>query len=319
MRSFDNAPLVSVVCITYNHGEYLRDALDGFLSQETDFPFEIIVHDDCSTDGTTDILREYAEKYPELIVPLYEEQNCYSRGIRVIHPMMTDVAKGKYIAICEGDDFWCDPKKLQRQIEYLEQHEDCSLVLHNGYGLDIQSGKKTPIDPYEKSGIISTHDAICEKKNLPPTASMVFRRQHILEMPEFFLNAGVGDRPRRMYLALRGHIYYMHEKMCVYRMNVAGSFSQRVKNEAVRKECLDKMLAFFDNYDQFTEQKYAREMAYVRSREYFHYYMRGNQKWRAYRTMYYRQTFSNREKLRAYLGLFLPDSVKAYIKGKLPG
>lgn len=313
----EKEPLVSIVCITYNHAKYLHDALDGFMMQKTDFFFEILVHDDCSTDGTTEILREYAQNYPDRIVPIYEKQNCYSRGIQFMYPMMTEMARGKYIAVCEGDDCWCDPNKLQRQVAYLEQHEDCSLVLHNGYGLDVQSGRKTPIDPYPQSGILSAHEIICERKNLPPTASMVFRKQHIQEMPKFFLDAPVGDRPRRMYLVLKGYVYYMHEKMSMYRMNVAGSFSQRVKSEEVRRKCLDGMLSFFDQYDRYTEGKYAEEIKYAKSREYFHYYLRRNQKWKAYKTLYYRQTYSVKEKMRAYAGLLIPSPVKTFMKAKV--
>lgn len=313
----NSTPLVSIVCITYNHGEYLRSALEAFVSQKTNFPYEIVVHDDCSTDGTTDILREYAQKNPDKIVALYEEQNCYSRGIRFMQDLLTKTARGKYIALCEGDDLWCDTNKLQKQVDYLEAHPDCSLVMHNGYALNVQTGEKRPLNPYPGSAVLSIHDVLCEGKSLPPTASMMFPRHLLDEMPPFFLEAPVGDRPRRMFLALKGHVYYMQDLMCIYRMNVAGSFSERVKNDAVRKNCLDKMLEYFERYDQYTDGKYAQEIKYVKSRELFHYYMRGNQKWKAYHTSYYRQTYTAKEKMQAYVGLLLPEKAKGFIKKKL--
>ena len=105
---------VSVVCTAYNHEKYLRDALESFVGQETDFPFEVLVNDDASTDGTAAILREYAERYPAIIRPFYQEKNIFSRGGNIYDEVFYPVARGEYIAACEGDDRWTDPHKLQR-------------------------------------------------------------------------------------------------------------------------------------------------------------------------------------------------------------
>ena len=120
--------LVSISCITYNHSAYIRQCLDGMLMQQTTFDFEILIHDDCSTDGTDDIIREYASKYPQIIKPLFEEENQYQQG----KPIGTVVwnlprAKGKYIALCEGDDYWTDPLKLQKQVDFMEANEEYGL------------------------------------------------------------------------------------------------------------------------------------------------------------------------------------------------
>ena len=140
-----NEIVVSISCITYNHAPYIRQALDGFIMQQTNFRFEVLIHDDCSTDGTDDIIREYATKYPDIIKPLYEEENQYQNG----KPHGSAVwnfprAKGKYIAICEGDDYWTDPLKLQKQVDFLESHPDFSMVfanvrLHYDSGLSNES------------------------------------------------------------------------------------------------------------------------------------------------------------------------------------
>jgi glycosyltransferase involved in cell wall biosynthesis len=123
----DNQVLVSIVCITYNHEKYIRQALDGFVMQKTSFPFEIIVHDDASTDSTANIVREYEKNYPRLFNNIYRIENWYSQGKDILGYLFQDVVKGKYIALCEGDDYWTDPYKLQKQVDFLEEHEDYDL------------------------------------------------------------------------------------------------------------------------------------------------------------------------------------------------
>lgn len=126
-----NTPLVSICCITYNHAPFIRQCLDGFLMQKG-VDYEILIHDDCSTDGTTEIVKEYAAKYPDIIFPLYETENQYSNPQRTIcmDNFNIERARGKYLAFCEGDDYWTDPLKLQKQIDFMEQRLDCSATVH---------------------------------------------------------------------------------------------------------------------------------------------------------------------------------------------
>ena len=124
-------PLVSVRCLTYNQKKYIKDALDGFVKQITDFSFEVIVHDDASTDGTAAIVKEYAEKYPDIIKPIFETENQYSKHDGSLRRIMNEACKGKYIAYCEGDDYWTDPYKLQKQVSFLEKHPDYSMCCTN--------------------------------------------------------------------------------------------------------------------------------------------------------------------------------------------
>ena len=125
-------PIVSIHSLVYNHEPYLRQCLDGFVMQKTDFVFEAIVHDDCSTDGSVAIIREYAEKYPKIIKPIYEIENQYSKiGVIGIEKLMHSCSHGKYTAYCEGDDYWTDPYKLQKQIDFLEQHKEYSMCFHS--------------------------------------------------------------------------------------------------------------------------------------------------------------------------------------------
>ena len=128
------SPLVSICCITYNHESYIHDAIKGFLQQKTNFPFEIIIHDDASTDKTPEIIRKYSDKYPDMIFPIFQTENQWSKGTKPSVKYVWPKARGEYIALCEGDDYWTDPKKLQKQIEILESNKEIGLV-HTDYSV----------------------------------------------------------------------------------------------------------------------------------------------------------------------------------------
>ena len=132
--------LVSICCITYNHASYIRQCLDGFMMQKTDFKFEVLIHDDASTDGTEEIIREYEKKYPEVIKPLYEKENQWVQGRRGNKFFNYPRAIGKYIALCEGDDYWIDPYKLQKQVDFLENNLEYSYICHRYLTIDQDSG-----------------------------------------------------------------------------------------------------------------------------------------------------------------------------------
>ena len=126
----DNQVIVSISCITYNHAPYIRQCLDGFLMQQTNFAYEVLIHDDASTDGTTEIIKEYETKYPDIIKPIYEDENQWVKGRRGSAVFNFPRARGKYIALCEGDDYWTDPMKLQKQVDYLDAHRDLAMCSH---------------------------------------------------------------------------------------------------------------------------------------------------------------------------------------------
>ena len=134
-------PLVSICCTAYNQEKYIAQTLDCFLAQQCDFSYEILIHDDASADRTPDIIRDYAARYPDAIFPVYQQENQYSKGLSIDGTFNFPRARGRYIALCEGDDFWCDPCKLQRQITYMEAHPECTFSFTNGYVHD-ESGEK---------------------------------------------------------------------------------------------------------------------------------------------------------------------------------
>lgn len=143
MVDVDTTPLVSICCLSYNHAPFLKECLDGFMMQKTDFEYEVLIHDDCSTDGSDQIIKEYASKYPSRIFPLFEDENQYSKGMESVIDIAFNYnrARGKYIAYCEGDDYWTDPQKLQKQVDFMESHPDYSVCFHRCSHLNSENGK----------------------------------------------------------------------------------------------------------------------------------------------------------------------------------
>ena len=128
--------MVSIVCVVYNHERFLRDTLNGFVSQVTNFPIEILIHDDASTDGSAAIIHEYEKKYPNIFFPIYQTENQYSKGVKIADVLLYPRCRGKYIAICEGDDYWTDPHKLQKQYDALERNPDIDLCANGARIVD---------------------------------------------------------------------------------------------------------------------------------------------------------------------------------------
>lgn len=225
-----NKPLVSILCITYNHAPYIADALNGFLIQETDFPFEIIVHDDASADETQRIIEQYQQRYPNLITTVFQTENQYSKGSRPTQ-FVKDLCRGIYSALCEGDDYWLSPDKLSKQVFLLETNKDVHLSVHPAYLFDVSKGKFAPKFEHDlvSGSVLPVSDAVSASSQFAPTASYFFRTKEFLSMPEWFFNAQ--DLPFGDYFieALLGRhgIIYAHDIFSVYRRNVPGSYTHR--------------------------------------------------------------------------------------------
>ncbi|MBE7445668.1 MAG: glycosyltransferase [Planctomycetia bacterium] len=252
-------PLVSICCITYNHEPYIRDAIEGFLMQEAGFPFEIIIHDDASTDKTAEIIREYEQKHPDIIKPIYQTENQYSKGVKPNPAYNFPRARGKYIALCEGDDYWTDPKKLQKQVDVMEANPECTMSSHASKlkyeGRNISEGL---LRPKWKSSVFTTDEIILGGGGFFATNSMVFKKNIIKNLPRFYLEAPVGDTPLVLLCATEGSVFYIDECMSVYRKNVPGSWNERVLHDRDKsKEHLIKMLQMYEQFDVYTIQKYS--------------------------------------------------------------
>lgn len=189
--SDSNEILVSIHCLVYNHEPYIRDCLEGFVMQKTNFPFEAIVHDDASTDKSADIIREYAEKYPHIIKPIYQTENQYSQKNGAIGRAVNAITRGKYIALCEGDDYWTDPLKLQKQVDFLESHPDYSMSCTDAVVLSPEGELQWP--RYQDSQDIPIIDTILNGGLWIHTCSMLYRKYLKKDYPEFAAKCHVGD------------------------------------------------------------------------------------------------------------------------------
>lgn len=252
--------MVSVCCITYNQAEYIRDALEGFMSQETSFPYEVLIHDDASTDGTADIIREYARRYPDVVKPILQTENQYAKGLyNVSGTYNFPRACGRYIAMCEGDDYWTDRHKLQRQVDFMEAHPDCSLVFHRAR-IEVQGRALTErsMRPYRRSRRVSPEEII-DKTCGYPTASLLFRTDMVRELPEFYVQAPLADVPLQLMAAARGWAYYMDRPMCVYRLGGASSWTTLMKQgdyERKQEQYYQEMRRMYRGFDRETQGRY---------------------------------------------------------------
>lgn len=208
--------LVTVKCTVFNHEPYLRKCLDGFVMQRTNFKFKVLVHDDASTDNSALIIKEYAEKYPKIIVPMFEEQNQYKLGgfYRIID-IMNRCILGKYIAICEGDDFWIDEFKLQKQVDYMENHKECGLVYTRMKQLNQETGQISPGWAHQ-----ANFEDIISGDNPISTPTTLIRRSLY---DEFYAKNIVSadwkmaDYPLWIYLAHQSKIRCLEDITAVYR------------------------------------------------------------------------------------------------------
>ena len=230
METAGKKPLVSICCLAYNQAEYIRKALDGFVGQKTSFPYEVLIHDDASSDGTADIIREYAGRYPDVIKPVLQTENQYSQGFTNISGTYNfPRAQGKYIAMCEGDDFWTDTGKLQRQVDFMEANPECSLVFHSAR-IQVEGRALTErwMRPYRGDRRLSPEEVI-DKTSGYPTASLLFRKEMVKALPDYYVNAPIADIPLQMMAASRGWVYYMDRPMCVYRLGGSYSWTELMK------------------------------------------------------------------------------------------
>lgn len=220
------APHLSVCFVTYNHLPFVRQALDAILAQETTFPVEILAHDDASTDGTAEILRDYVARYPGLFVPLFQRENQYSRGLKPNVNFNYPRVRGEYVAYCEGDDYWIEVGKLQRQVDFLERHPDCILCCHNAWELLEDGTLSDYVGEFEpKDGFITYRDLV--SVNFIPTASVVVRSRAVARMPPEIHDALGGDWVLWAHLTRLGKLAYLDFKGSVRRRHGGGVWAGR--------------------------------------------------------------------------------------------
>lgn len=241
-------PLVIIRCIAFNHEPYIRQCLDGFVMQKTTFPFYAVVHDDASTDGTANIVREYAENYPDIIHPIFETENQYSKHDGSLRRIMDDASKeAKYIAICEGDDYWMDPLKLQKQVDFLETHEDFSICFHEAK-VFCQAEARF-IEDDIRSVPSETDIMELARGNYIHTMTVVYRNNPlVLEEKRKVGRVAAGDYVLHMLNAKYGKIKKLPDCMAVYRLNNESIWGTKEVSYRIPlwNEMLIRLIPFFE-------------------------------------------------------------------------
>lgn len=245
-----NEPLVSICCLSYNHAKYLVECLEGFVNQKTNFLFEVLIHDDASTDDSQEIIKEYQAKYPDIINPIFQTENQYSKGVSITWTYNYPRSKGKYIALCEGDDYWTDPYKLQKQVDFLEANDSYIATTSNTYYLKNGKTDYTYIGSKElwlnrkMKNEVKYNDI--PARLFPHTSSWLFRNGNFLDKFDF-TNFIVGDMALFMILCHYGKVNYSPDIMSVYRVHNKGAIADlSKKNEMLILQDFAKMYKYID-------------------------------------------------------------------------
>ncbi|MEK3954460.1 glycosyltransferase [Psychrobacillus sp. FSL K6-1464] len=257
--------LVSVNCTTYNQEQYIAEAIESFVNQITNFKYEILIGDDCSTDNTRIVVEHYANLHPDKIRIITSPTNV---GARKNSQRLIQNSKGKYIAECEGDDYWTDPFKLQRQVDYMEKHPDCTLCFHSAEIIQAPN-KRTDrfIRPYVTDQVSPLEDIIIGGGGFCPTPSLFYPKNLMENPPPFYESAPIGDYPMQMLLASHGYAYYMDKSMCAYRSGVEGSWTNRMILSSNNREKLIQInsgiIDLLNGFNQYSRYRFNNEIAKV--------------------------------------------------------
>lgn len=239
-------PLVSILCATYNQEKYIKTTVDGFLMQQTQFPFEIIVHDDASSDTTPSILREYELNFPDTFNNIYQTQNQLSQEFSSVTKILANKARGKYIAFCEGDDYWTDPLKLQKQIDLLEANPDYGMV-HTNY--DVYIEPESRIMKYTRDIPEGNIFKYLLKSNQIGTLTAVFRKEFILSaISEGIFDQGfkMTDYPLWLFIASSSKVGFISDTTSMYRRlrESASNSENPIRAHLFRQSAVDIVLYF---------------------------------------------------------------------------
>ena len=275
-RNLEKEIKVSIYCLAYNHEKYIRDTLEGFVNQKTNFAFEAIVHDDASTDGTRLIIQEYAEKYPNIVKPIFQTENQHSKGIKIVKTFVYPKMRGEYVAICEGDDYWCDKNKLQRQVDFLEENPEYSACVHNTEVLDLYRNQTRIFNDSKQQYDLDINHVLSEGGADYHTSSLVYRMKYAQIInsdnpPDFYYKPKrVGDYPLAIYLSLEGKINFFPEIMSVYRLGTPGSWTKSMENPEALKAMWFSLIEMLKSVDEYTDYRLHSTIEKVIDDKYLH-------------------------------------------------
>ena len=265
---------VSVYCLAYNHEKYIRKALEGFVNQKTNFGYEVFVHDDASTDKTAKIIEEYATRYPDIIKPIYQTENQYSKGVKITTEIILPRMSGKYIAVCEGDDYWIDDCKLQKQYDILESIPSVAICTHRvncvteddtekigeipGNWFNFKGDKEFTTDQFSDFLMI-------RKRYAFHTSSYFARREVFCSKERSLLSQKMNGDMAIMYASLLyGNVYFIDQEMSNRRMMTMGNYNQRKKAFPIEKKIAHD-LNIIDGYilfDELSKHEYRKKVLY---------------------------------------------------------
>lgn len=252
MTDINQAPLVSIICTVYNHAPYIRQCLDGFVMQQTTFPYEIIVHDDASTDYSAEIIREYADKFPGLFVTILQKENQYSKGVPIGKTFMYPIAKGKYLALCEGDDYWTDPLKLQKQVDAFERDSSIGLVWGRAHCYYQRSHR---FGDFFGKRAQSSEELLND--NVIPTATTMIRRdivnRYYSEICPENHSWPLGDYPLWIFASLNSSVEFLDEEFATYRVLAESASHSKDfhKQESFINGVFDMKEFFINKYGEY--------------------------------------------------------------------
>lgn len=246
--------LVSIICTAFNHEKFIKDAIESFVNQDVDFNYEILINDDCSTDHTAEIIRKYQMLYPDLIFPVFQKENQYSQGVKIVRDILVPLARGKYLAFCEGDDYWIDREKLQKQIDFLENHNKYGVCVHNSKFEYIDSKKSVVKYPTQECDLFLKDCVMCGGQSFH-TSSLVVKKSIFIERPQSVFQVDkVGDYPNSIYYALSTDIHYMGDVMSVYRVGTEGSWTKSIQNnQAHNINTFIQIIAMLEKADEYSQ------------------------------------------------------------------
>lgn len=274
-QKIDDRPvMVSIQCTVYNHEPYLRQCLDGFVMQKTNFRFEAIVHDDASTDGSVAIIREYAEKYPNIIKPIYETENQYSKNDGSLQRILDEACSGKYIAICEGDDYWIEPMKLQKQVDYMETHTNV-VLLHTAFKFYDDDNKSffelakeniLILENVKERRTVMTGILDGNKYRVQTVTSLYRKEAYNSIQPLLREQQGkflMGDSQLWVFLLTQGDIFFSSDVTSVYRVHIGSACHKEriVDNLRFKLSCAEMRVYMADKVGlpNAVKQKFEKE------------------------------------------------------------
>ncbi len=257
--------LVSVFCLAYNHEKYIARALDSMVCQQTDFEYEIFVHDDASTDRTAEILREYEARYPDKIRGYYETENqYYNPALHITRDLLVPLSSGEFFAFCECDDSWEDPLKLQRQVDFLRSHPDHSMCVHTAYNhvVGTDESKDEVYPEIEEDRDYDAGEIIRTGAGLFATNSFMIRREAYVDPPACFKMQDIGDYTILMYASFQGKIRCLKQTMSRHNEGVKDSWTVRIWNDPEKHIAHQRaMVGLLQNVDEYYGGKYHEAFA----------------------------------------------------------